>query len=68
MASHLTLPGETVDEIAHRHYGRHRGTTELVLEANRGLAAQGPVLPGGLLIDLPGLPVDTDVQPVKLYD
>ena len=66
--TYRTNGGETVDEIAFRHYGRHQGTTEAVLEANRGLADQPLVLPEGLTITLPVLGDPEPVQTVKLYD
>lgn len=66
--TYLTIEGDTVDAIAHRHYGRHNGTTEAILEANRGLAAQPLILPEGLVIALPDLVDDAPIQTVKLYD
>ncbi|BGI52438.1 MAG: tail protein X [Candidatus Hamiltonella defensa (Ceratovacuna japonica)] len=48
-----TVKGQTVDEIVWKHYGKTRGATEVVLEANPGLAHYGPVLPSGLLMELP---------------
>jgi len=66
--TYRTIGGETVDEIAWRHYGRHQGTTEAILEANRGLANQPLVLPEGLTIELPILGEPEPVQTVKLYD
>ena len=68
MAIHTTIEGETIDGIAFEHYGHHRGTTELVLDANRGLAEQPLSLPDGLKIDLPNLPEEEPIQTVKLYD
>lgn len=45
--------GDSIDAICHRHYGRTAGCVEAVLNANPGLAAVGPVLPMGTIIDLP---------------
>lgn len=45
--------GDTVDGICQRVYGRTAGVTEAALEANRGLADLGPVLPAGVVLDLP---------------
>lgn len=54
--TYITRHGDTVDSICWRHYGTERGgTTEAVLEANRGLAEQGAVLPSGLTITLPDI-------------
>lgn len=52
-AIHLTKQGEMVDLVCHRHYGRTREVTEIVLSANPGLAGFGPVLPIGTRIVLP---------------
>ncbi|WP_433589659.1 tail protein X [Pseudomonas koreensis] len=44
---------DTVDALCWRHYGRTAGVTEAVLEANPGLADHGPILPKGLLVQMP---------------
>ncbi|TNB92208.1 phage tail protein [Pseudomonas jessenii] len=44
---------DTVDALCWRHYGRTAGVTEAVLEANPGLADYGPILPQGLLVQMP---------------
>ena len=60
---------ETVDALCWRHYGRTGGVTEAVLAANPGLAAHGPELPGGLLVQMPDqLPVAPQRQTVTLWD
>lgn len=56
--------GDMVDELCWLHYGRTRGTVETVLAANPGLAAYGPVLPAGVLVDLP---VIAEPQTGKAY-
>lgn len=65
---YTTVDGDTVDAIAHRHYGRHNGTTELILEANRGLAEHPLALPANLTIVLPILDAAAPIETVKLYD
>jgi phage tail protein X len=47
------LQGETVDALCWRALGRTGGIVEHVLDLNRGLAQYGPVLPHGLLVELP---------------
>ncbi|WP_269503712.1 tail protein X [Burkholderia sp. IMCC1007] len=47
------LQGETVDALCWRALGRTRGIVELVLDLNPGLAQYGPILPHGLLVELP---------------
>lgn len=66
--TYITQEDDVLDAIAYRHYGRHQGTTEAVLKANRGLASYGLVLPAGLAIILPEIDTAQPVQSVKLYD
>lgn len=56
MATYRAKEGEMVDEICHLYYGRTKGVVEQVYAANRGLAALGPRLPAGTLVELPDLP------------
>ncbi|MEQ9132642.1 MAG: tail protein X [Salinisphaeraceae bacterium] len=64
--TYRTKAGDMVDEICWLHYGRSRGTMEIVLEANPGLAAYGPVLPAGVVITLPVVEApDAKLDPVK---
>ena len=48
-----TQQNDTVDALCWRHYGRTAGVTEAVLAANPGLADHGPVLPQGLVVNMP---------------
>lgn len=48
-----TNQNETVDALCWRFYGRTAGVTEAVLEANPGLADYGPILPQGLIVNMP---------------
>lgn len=48
-----TQQHDTVDALCWRHYGRTAGVTEAVLEANPGLADHGPILPQGIVVNLP---------------
>ncbi|WP_224825578.1 tail protein X [Cognatishimia sp. MH4019] len=66
--TYRTIEGDTVDAIAYRHYGRHNGTTEVIFEANRGLAKLPLVLPEGTILTLPDLAEADPIQTVKLYD
>lgn len=47
------LQGETIDALCWRVLGRTRDVVETVLDLNRDLAQYGPVLPHGLLVELP---------------
>lgn len=56
-----TKDGDVLDAICAKHYGSTVNQVELVLAANPGLAAHGPVLRSGLLIELP----EIEAQPRK---
>ena len=59
---------DTVDLLCWRHYGRTQGVVETVLLANPGLAEHGPVLPSGLLVEMPLLnPVVAHRDQVNLW-
>ncbi len=60
--------GDVLDWICVKHYGRH-GLEVQVLEANPGLADQGPVLTAGEEITLPDLPeTNEQQQTINLWD
>jgi phage tail protein X len=60
---------DTIDALCWRHYGRTAGVTEAVLEANPGLADLGPILPQGVLVNLPEAQTTAAVrQTVNLWD
>ena len=59
---------DTVDALCWRHYGRTQGLTELVLQANPGLAECGPFLPHGLEVELPDVTPAAPAQTVQLWD
>jgi len=63
-----TKIGDMIDAICHHYYGTSAGAVELVYEANRSLADHGPILPSGLVIDLPDIPAAVTVKTVKLWD
>ncbi len=68
-----TRDGDMVDRICHQYYGDRPGATEAVLEANlkvsgKSLAEWGPVLPAGLVINLPDLPAAAKAATVQLWD
>lgn len=64
-----TRSGDMIDAICYKFYdGVQAGAVELVYEANRGLALNGPVLPSGLILELPDLPATEQAQTIKLWD
>ncbi len=63
MAQYRTVAGDMVDQICWRHYGNHHSqTVAALLEANHGLADYGPLLPAGVVIELPDLPEPTTIS------
>lgn len=51
---YLTKQNDLLDDVVYRYYGDlENRAVETVLEANRGLADHGPMLPAGLTITLP---------------
>ncbi|MYM70525.1 phage tail protein [Pseudoduganella sp. FT55W] len=48
-----TQQGDTVDLLCWRHRKQTAGIVEATLELNPGLADYGPVLPHGLVVELP---------------
>lgn len=62
-----TIAGDMLDAICYKHYLRH-GLELQVLEANPGLAEREPVLPAGVVIELPELPTVAAQTTVRLWD
>lgn len=64
-----TNQNDTVDALCWRFYGRTAGITEAVLEANPGLADYGPILPQGLVVNMPEAQASAPQrQMVQLWD
>ena len=64
-----TKDGDMLDWICWRHYGQQAGAVEAVLKANPGLSEAGPLLPAGLVIELPELPQpNQSIDTVRLWD
>lgn len=62
--------GETLDALLWRALGYTGGVTEQTLDLNRGLAALGPQLPEGTIVELPeiGEAARPVRETVKLWD
>lgn len=61
--------GDVLDQLVTNHYGAASDiSVEAVLAANDLLAANGPILPAGLRIELPAFDVIAPVEPVRLWD
>lgn len=69
MTTYITKDGDTADYIAFKFYGTLGGQAmEQLLAANPGLADRGPLLPGGLTVNLPNIDTTTKVKGVSLWD
>ncbi|MCF6777511.1 tail protein X [Thiotrichales bacterium 19X7-9] len=66
MAKYTTKNGDMLDLICFKYYGTTEVTTK-VLEVNRELAKQGPILPAGIVIDLPEIEKPTIKRKVTLW-
>lgn len=66
--TYTTRQGETVDLACLRHYGRTAEVTELVLDANRGIAGV-VILPIGTVLTMPDYDTKTaDTTLVSLWE
>ena len=64
----VTAAGDVLDALCWRHYGRDAAeTVPAVLAANPGLADADPVLPAGLVVELPELPAPAPRPAVRLW-
>jgi phage tail protein X len=61
-----TNDGDMLDAICSSHYGTE-AQVAAVLEANRGLAALGPVYPAGVLITLPVIASPAEAGQIRLW-
>lgn len=62
---YTTVEGDTVDLIAWKLRRQTRKVDELIFDANPGLAEYGPVLPAGLVVNIPPPPTQKPVRNVK---
>ena len=63
-----TRQGDTVDLIALEVYGRTEAATEALLDANPVLAGLPPLLPAGVVVELPTLASAPVKTTVRLWD
>ncbi|WP_441228025.1 tail protein X [Tardiphaga sp. 20_F10_N6_6] len=63
-----TRDGDTADYIAWKHYGTtERLVVEQLLDANKGLADMGPLLPAGVIVTLPDIDTTEKATGVTLW-
>ncbi|MBN4078883.1 tail protein X [Gammaproteobacteria bacterium AH-315-C21] len=63
MVTYSTKDGDVLDQICLEYYGSTT-VTEQVLEVNRNLADVGPILPSGIIIQLPDLPTPNEQRDI----
>ena len=72
MSTHVTVDGDVLDAIIAARYGQRADVLgkvlRAVLDANPGLAERGAVLPAGVAIKLPDLPLPAAIPTVRLWD
>lgn len=67
--SYLARDGDVLDRVVRDYYGSDAGgQVAVVLAANPGLAAIGPVLEAGVAILLPELEEAAPMESVSLWD
>ena len=68
----LSLQGDTLDALCHRHLCTTAGMVEKALALNYGISLHGPVLPMGTVVELPDVPTSSTgavMRPlVQLWD
>lgn len=65
---YVTRQFDEVDAICHRYYGRTQQTVEAVLLVNPNLADLMPILPEGLVIELPDVPAPSTSETMRIWD
>ena len=68
MQTYRTSDGDTLDYIAWKFYRMLEGrVVEQLLDANPGIADLGPVLPAGVLVNMPDIAPQQQEQGVRLW-
>ena len=69
MPSVIANDHETVDALCMRTLGRTAGVVEATLAINPGLAAKGPHLPAGMVVQLPAITAaQKNIKTIQLWD
>lgn len=62
-----TKQDDVLDAVVFKYYNGQSGALEQVLEANKGIADYGAVLPAGVEVTLPELPKPSTKESVRLW-
>lgn len=65
--TYRTREGDVLDYICWKHYGT-TSVLEKVLDANMNLAEYGTIFPSGVIIKLPEISIQTEVEAESLWD
>lgn len=64
----IARQGDTLDRLVWERYGQRAGALEATLQANRGIADVGAVLPVGTRVSLPEIAPEPASTTVRLWD
>ena len=67
MKNYRSKDGDMIDKICHDYYGSISPLAEL-MTANPSIADYGPVLPSGVVINLPAVVTPAQETVVRLWD
>lgn len=62
-----TKQADVLDAVVFKYYNGQSGALEQVLEANKGIADYGAVLPAGVEVTFPELPKPSTKESVRLW-
>ncbi|KAF1075913.1 tail protein X [Halodesulfovibrio sp. MK-HDV] len=62
-----TKQADVLDAVVFKYYDGQPGALEQVLDANKGIADYGAILPAGVEIDFPELPKPSVKESVRLW-
>lgn len=65
---YVTQQFDELDAICWRYYGRTQQTVEAVLVRNTNLADLLPIMPAGIVIDLPDLRQPSTSETLRIWD
>lgn len=67
MLEYITKEGDIIDKIVFDKYGDVKNYLQIVLDMNRGLAKEGPILRAGIKIKLPEIKIKNEKESITLW-